>query len=294
MKNGSFVDTEELYNEEIEKESLLSGDEEYDLFKKYNSGDIEARDKIVKSNLRLVRKIAKEYSYGNSDYSDIIQEGTIGLIKAAENFDINRGLKFSTYATHYIRGYIMIFLKKNGHPVHVPANVIGKISEINQVKSEFMENFKRYPSSKELAEAAGLSEKRLLEILKIRLMPFSFDKEISTSEREGIFLKDLIPDINVNVEEEVTDKIMIDEITVLISKVLDTLTEKQKYVLEERYGFKGDGAKTLECVSKKLGVSRQCVHQTEVSALDKLRKPKTKRKLIKAAKCGSREYTINR
>ena len=249
------------YLKEIASTPLLTKEQEEIAFAE---GD---KDLLIKSNLRLVVSIAKHYKNQGLSFQDLIQEGTIGLIKAIEKFDTTTGYKLSTYATWWIKQSISRALTNQARTVRIPAHLIEKLSKINKAKRELEQEFDREPSAAEVAAVVGMTEEKVAELLKVTQPTTSLETPVGEEDTQ---LGDLIADEdNISVEDQA-------EYTMLkaqVSTMLTTLTDREREVVVKRFGLDGNAPKTLEGIGDELGVTRERIRQIESKALRKLRHP---------------------
>ena len=273
-KDMSVNDNVRMYLKEIGKISLLSLDEEQELSKKIASGDEESKKILAESNLRLVVSIAKRYVGRGLLFLDLIQEGNIGLMKAVDKFDYDKGYKFSTYATWWIRQAITRALADQARTMRVPVHMVETINKLARVERQMALDLNREPTDKELAKKMGLSIDKIVEIRRISQDPVSLETPIG--EEDDSHLGDFLADERTMGPEEYTDYTMLKE---ELKSVLETLTKREEEVLELRFGLYDGTCHTLEEVGKKFGVTRERIRQIEAKALRKLRHPSRAKKL---------------
>ena len=273
-KDMSVNDNVRMYLKEIGKISLLSLDEEQELSKKIASGDEESKKILAESNLRLVVSIAKRYVGRGLLFLDLIQEGNIGLMKAVDKFDYDKGYKFSTYATWWIRQAITRALADQARTIRVPVHMVETINKLARVERQMALDLNREPTDKELAKKMGLSIDKIVEIRRISQDPVSLETPIG--EQDDSHLGDFLADERTMGPEEYTDYTMLKE---ELKSVLETLTKREEEVLELRFGLYDGTCHTLEEVGKKFGVTRERIRQIEAKALRKLRHPSRAKKL---------------
>ena len=273
-KDMSVNDNVRMYLKEIGKISLLSLDEEQELSKKIASGDEESKKILAESNLRLVVSIAKRYVGRGLLFLDLIQEGNIGLMKAVDKFDYDKGYKFSTYATWWIRQAITRALADQAITIRVPVHMVETINKLARVERQMALDLNREPTDKELAKKMGLSIDKIVEIRRISQDPVSLETPIG--EEDDSHLGDFLADERTMGPEEYTDYTMLKE---ELKSVLETLTKREEEVLELRFGLYDGTCHTLEEVGKKFGVTRERIRQIEAKALRKLRHPSRAKKL---------------
>ena len=270
----SIDDPVRMYLKEIGKVPLLSADEEVELAKRMENGDIEAKKKLAEANLRLVVSIAKRYVGRGMLFLDLIQEGNLGLIKAVEKFDYKKGYKFSTYATWWIRQAITRAIADQARTIRIPVHMVETINKYVRVQRQLLQELGREPQPEEIAKHMNMPVDRVREIQKISLEPVSLETPIG--EEEDSHLGDFIQDDNVPVPAEAAAFTLLRE---QLDEVLGTLTEREQKVLKLRFGLEDGRARTLEEVGKEFNVTRERIRQIEAKALRKLRHPSRSRKL---------------
>ena len=273
-KDMSVNDNVRMYLKEIGKISLLSLDEEQELSKKIASGDEDAKKILAESNLRLVVSIAKRYVGRGLLFLDLIQEGNIGLMKAVDKFDYDKGFKFSTYATWWIRQAITRALADQARTIRVPVHMVETINKLARVERQMALDLNREPTDSELAKKMNLPLDKIVEIRRISQDPVSLETPIG--EEDDSHLGDFLADERTMGPEEYTDYTMLKE---ELKQVLETLTKREEEVLELRFGLYDGTCHTLEEVGKKFGVTRERIRQIEAKALRKLRHPSRAKKL---------------
>ena len=270
----SIEDPVRMYLKEIGKVPLLSAEEEIELAKRMENGDEEAKKRLAEANLRLVVSIAKRYVGRGMLFLDLIQEGNLGLIKAVEKFDYNKGFKFSTYATWWIRQAITRAIADQARTIRIPVHMVETINKLIRVSRQLLQELGREPTPEEIGEELDMPVERVREILKISQEPVSLETPIG--EEEDSHLGDFIQDDNVPVPAEAAAATLLKE---QLGEVLDTLTEREQKVLRLRFGMNDGRARTLEEVGKEFDVTRERIRQIEAKALRKLRHPSRSRKL---------------
>ena len=270
----SIDDPVRMYLKEIGKVPLLSADEEVELAKRMENGDIEAKKKLAEANLRLVVSIAKRYVGRGMLFLDLIQEGNLGLIKTVEKFDYKKGYKFSTYATWWIRQAITRAIADQARTIRIPVHMVETINKYVRVQRQLLQELGREPQPEEIAKHMNMPVDRVREIQKISLEPVSLETPIG--EEEDSHLGDFIQDDNVPVPAEAAAFTLLRE---QLDEVLGTLTEREQKVLKLRFGLEDGRARTLEEVGKEFKVTRERIRQIEAKALRKLRHPSRSRKL---------------
>ena len=263
-----------MYLKEIGKVPLLTAEEEKDLAMRMDAGDEEAKKKLTEANLRLVVSIAKRYVGRGMLFLDLIQEGNLGLIKAVDKFDFQKGFKFSTYATWWIRQAITRAIADQARTIRIPVHMVETINKLIRVSRQLLQKLGRDPLPEELAEEMGIPEEKVREILKIAQEPVSLETPIG--EEEDSHLGDFIPDDDAPAPAEAAAYSLLKE---QLSDVLDTLTPREEKVLKLRFGLEDGRARTLEEVGKEFNVTRERIRQIEAKALRKLRHPSRSKKL---------------
>ena len=270
----SIEDPVRMYLKEIGKVPLLSAEEEIELAKRMAEGDEDAKKRLAEANLRLVVSIAKRYVGRGMLFLDLIQEGNLGLIKAVEKFDYQKGFKFSTYATWWIRQAITRAIADQARTIRIPVHMVETINKLIRVSRQLLQELGREPLPEEIAEELDMPVERVREILKISQEPVSLETPIG--EEEDSHLGDFIQDDNVPVPAEAAAATLLKE---QLGEVLDTLTDREQKVLRLRFGMNDGRARTLEEVGKEFDVTRERIRQIEAKALRKLRNQSRSRKL---------------
>ena len=270
----SIEDPVRMYLKEIGKVPLLSAEEEIELAKRMADGDEEAKKRLAEANLRLVVSIAKRYVGRGMLFLDLIQEGNLGLIKAVEKFDYQKGFKFSTYATWWIRQAITRAIADQARTIRIPVHMVETINKLIRVSRQLLQELGREPTPEEIAKEMDMPVERVREILKISQEPVSLETPIG--EEEDSHLGDFIQDDNVPVPADAAAFTLLKE---QLEEVLGTLTEREQKVLTLRFGLEDGRARTLEEVGKEFNVTRERIRQIEAKALRKLRHPSRSRKL---------------
>ncbi|MCI8670897.1 MAG: RNA polymerase sigma factor RpoD [Bacilli bacterium] len=273
-KDININDPVRMYLKEIGRISLLSPEEELELSERVATGDEMAKNKLAESNLRLVVSIAKRYVGRGLLFLDLIQEGNIGLMKAVDKFDSDKGYKFSTYATWWIRQAITRALADQARTIRVPVHMVETINKMSRIQRQLTLELNREPSEEELAKKMGISVDKVREVIKISQEPVSLETPIGEEDDShlGDFIKD---ESSMSPEEYATNEILKEE----IKSVLMTLQVREQEVLELRFGLFDGTCHTLEEVGKKFNVTRERIRQIEAKALRKLRHPSRAKKL---------------
>ena len=263
-----------MYLKEIGKVPLLSADEEHELAQKMSEGDEGAKKMLSEANLRLVVSIAKRYVGRGMLFLDLIQEGNLGLIKAVEKFDYQKGYKFSTYATWWIRQAITRAIADQARTIRIPVHMVETINKLIRVSRQLLQELGRDPYPEEIAKEMNLSIDKVREIQKIAQEPVSLETPIG--EEEDSHLGDFIPDDDAPAPAEAASFSLLKE---QLTSVLSTLTPREEKVLRLRFGLDDGRARTLEEVGKEFDVTRERIRQIEAKALRKLRHPSRSKKL---------------
>ena len=274
----SSDDPVRLYLKEIGKYPLLTTEEEIALAKQIAEGTPEeqaaAKKKLSEANLRLVVSIAKRYVGRGMQFLDLIQEGNLGLIKAAEKFDYTKGYKFSTYATWWVRQAITRAIADQARTIRIPVHMVETINKVIRVSRQLLQELGREPTAEELAVEMQMPEEKVREIMKIAQEPVSLETPIG--EEEDSHLGDFIEDHDAPAPADAASFTLLRE---QLEEVLETLTVREKKVLELRFGLEDGRSRTLEEVGQHFGVTRERIRQIEAKALRKLRHPSRSRKL---------------
>ena len=270
----STDDPVRMYLKEIGKVPLLSPEEERALAEKMADGDEDAKRRMAEANLRLVVSIAKRYVGRGMLFLDLIQEGNLGLIKAVEKFDYEKGYKFSTYATWWIRQAITRAIADQARTIRIPVHMVETINKVIRVSRQLLQELGHDPSPEEIANEMGMSVDKVRDILKIAQEPVSLETPIG--EEEDSHLGDFIQDEDASEPSEAASLTLLKE---QLAEVLDTLTPREKKVLELRFGMIDGRTRTLEEVGKEFNVTRERIRQIEAKALRKLRHPSRSKKL---------------
>ncbi|MEB3206090.1 MAG: RNA polymerase sigma factor RpoD [Vampirovibrionales bacterium] len=266
-----------MYLREIGRVPLLTANEEIELARQIAAGGhsgARAKQKLVQANLRLVVSIAKKYVGRGMLFLDLIQEGNLGLIRAAEKFDHERGYKFSTYATWWIRQAITRAIADQARTIRIPVHMVETINKLKKVTRKLAQDLSRKPNEEELAKAMGISVPKLREIIKVAQEPLSLETPIGKEEdsRLGDFIEDREAEAPANA---VAHELLRED----LSDVLASLSPRERDVLRLRFGLDDGRQRTLEEVGQLFGVTRERIRQIEAKALRKLRHPNRSRRL---------------
>ena len=267
-------DPVKMYLKDIGRVPLLSAEEEVELAKRMQEDDVAAKKRLSEANLRLVVSIAKRYVGRGMLFLDLIQEGNLGLMKAVEKFDYQKGFKFSTYATWWIRQSITRAIADQARTIRIPVHMVETINKLTRVQRVLLQELGREPTPEEIAEKMGVTEERVREIQKIAQDPVSLETPIG--EEEASHLGDFIEDEKTMTPSDSVATTMLKE---QLLGVLDTLTPREEKVLRLRYGIDDGKPRTLEEVGKEFNVTRERIRQIEAKALRKLRHPSRSKKL---------------
>ena len=265
----------EKYLQEIGREDLLSTDEEVELAQRIRKGDRKALDKLTKANLRFVVSVAKQYQNQGLSLPDLINEGNLGLIKAAERFDETRGFKFISYAVWWIRQSILQAIAEQSRIVRLPLNQVGSVNKINRMLNKFEQENERRPSVDEISEQTDLPEDKVGEAMLANTRHVSVDAPFIDGEDNSLL------DVLVNDDAPMADRQLVAEsLRSEISNVLQTLNERERCVIKAFYGL-GEPEMTLEEIGNKYGLTRERVRQIKEKAIRRLRN-NTKNQLLKS------------
>jgi len=263
-----------MYLKEIGKVPLLDMDEEIDLAVRMSKNDEVAKQKIVEANLRLVVSIAKRYVGRGMYFLDLIQEGNLGLIKAVEKFDYQKGYKFSTYATWWIRQAITRAIADQARTIRIPVHMVETINKVNRISRQLLQELGHEASPEEVAAEMNMSVDKVRDIMKIAQEPVSLEMPIG--EEDDSHLGDFISDDDAPAPAETASYTLLRE---QLCEVLHTLTPREEHVLKLRFGLEDGRTRTLEEVGKVFNITRERIRQIEAKALRKLRHPSRSKRL---------------
>jgi RNA polymerase primary sigma factor len=253
------------YLQEIGKVDLLTPDEEVELAKRIKEGDQIALEKLTKANLRFVVSVAKQYQNQGLSLGDLINEGNLGLIKAAQRFDETRGFKFISYAVWWIRQSILQALAEQSRIVRLPLNRVGSLNKISKTFSELEQKFEREPSPEELAEVLEVTTAEVVDTMKISGRHVSMDAPFVQGEENSLL------DVLENDSEETPDSgLMTDSLRREVQRALSTLTQRESDVITLYFGLNGEHAMTLEEIGEKFNLTRERVRQIKEKAIRRL------------------------
>ncbi len=274
-------DSVKLYLREIGKIPLLTAEEEFELAQKIINGaekeKKKAKDKMAESNMRLVVSIAKRYSGRGLDFLDLIQEGNTGLLRAVEKFDPDKGFKFSTYATWWIRQAITRAIADQARTIRIPVHMVETINKVLRTQRRLTQELNREPSTEEIAKAMGMEPEKIEYVMKIKQDIASLDASVGRDgEDDDSSLGDFIEDEDrVSPEDSAATQLLKEQ----IATILQTLTDREQKIIKMRFGIGGGKSHTLEEVGAEFSVTRERIRQIEAKALTKLRKNKDTKKL---------------
>ena len=274
LEGVSTEDPVRMYLKEIGNVPLLSGEEEVELAKRVEQGDEEAKKKLTEANLRLVVSIAKKYVGRGMPVLDLIQEGNMGLMKAVDKFDYTKGYKFSTYATWWIRQAITRGIADTGRTIRVPVHMVETINKTLRMTRTLLQELGREPTPEEVAARLNVPVARVREVLKISRDPVSLDTPIG--EEDDSHLGDFIED---DTALSPSDSAAFSMLREELKSALESLTDRERQVIELRFGLLDGRARTLEEVGKEFNVTRERIRQIEAKALRKLRHPSRSKRL---------------
>ena len=259
------LDSLRLYLRSIGKVDLLTAQDEVSLARRIERGDMVAKQAMIEANLRLVVSIAKSYLGRGLSFLDLIQEGSLGLIRAVEKFDYRRGYKFSTYATWWIRQAVTRAIADKARTIRIPVHMVEKLNKVVHVERQLVQEFGREPLPEEIAAELQWTVREVKDIQRISQLPISLEKPIG--EEDDSELGDFVEDETATSPfEQASDNLRREN----VRRALDALPEREREVLEMRYGLKGSEARTLEEVGRAFGVTRERIRQIENNTLKKL------------------------
>jgi RNA polymerase primary sigma factor len=270
-------DSVRLYLREIGKIPLLTAEEELALAKKVVSGDKRSKDKMAEANMRLVVSIAKRYSGRGLDFLDLIQEGNTGLLRAVEKFDPEKGFKFSTYATWWIRQAITRAIADQARTIRIPVHMVETINKLLRTQRRMTQELNREPSIEELAKELEMEPEKVEYVMKIKQDITSLDAGVGRDgDDEDSVLRDFIEDEDSATPEESAASQLLKE---QVQSILSTLSDREQKIIKMRFGLENGKSHTLEEVGQEFAVTRERIRQIEAKALAKLRKHKDSKKL---------------
>ena len=262
------------YLQEIGREELVTPDEEVELAQRIRKGDQEALEKLTRANLRFVVSVAKQYQNQGLSLPDLINEGNLGLIKAAEKFDETRGFKFISYAVWWIRQSILQALAEQSRIVRLPLNQVGSLNKINKALGKFEQEYERQPSNEELAEMIDIPKDKISDTLRVGSRHVSVDAPFVEGEDNSLL--DVLP----NDDSPSADKTLVNEsLNTEIERALSTLTDREREIIKSFFGI-GCQEMTLEEIGERFGLTRERVRQIKEKAIRRLKSP-SRSKLLK-------------
>ena len=273
LEEGSVTDPVRQYLRDIGKIPLLTAAEEVELAKRAEKNEKKARDKLISANLRLVVSIAKKYVGRGMSLLDLIEEGNIGLMRAVDKYDWRRGYKFSTYATWWIRQAITRAIADQARTIRIPVHMVETINRFNRTQRRLMQELGREPNPEEVAKVLEIDVSKAREIIKVSQEPTSLETPVG--DEEDSHLGDFIADQGLQPDEQATRELL----KVHLDEVLDSLSPREKRVLQLRFGLEDGKQRTLEEVGKEFGVTRERIRQIEAKAIRKLKHPTRAKKL---------------
>ncbi len=270
-------DSVRLYLREIGKIPLLSAEEEMELAQRVTQGDKKAKDKMAEANMRLVVSIAKRYSGRGLDFLDLIQEGNTGLLRAVEKFDPDKGFKFSTYATWWIRQAITRAIADQARTIRIPVHMVETINKLLRTQRRMTQELNREPTIEELSKELDMEPEKIEYVMKIKQDISSLDAGVGRDgDEEDSVLGDFIEDEDtVSPEESATNQLLKEQ----VNDVLSSLSDREQKIVRMRFGLDNGKSHTLEEVGQEFAVTRERIRQIEAKALAKLRKHKDAKKL---------------
>ena len=265
ITNRDSITLEKYFND-VSREILLTAEEEVDLAQRIREGDEAAKDKLIRANLRFVISVAKQYQSSKLTLNDLINEGNIGLIKAAQRFDEKRGFKFISYAVWWIRQSILQAIVEKSRMIRLPANKMATLSKIDQVSSDYMQQFEREPTEEELSEIMEMSIGEIKKAISSASQPSSVDKPFADGEDHSLL--DVLENKDSNLAEE--EVVHNDSLKRDVTRLLEVLSEKEATIIKMYFGIADTSAHSLEAISDHLGISKERVRQIKERALKKL------------------------
>ena len=273
LEEGSVTDPVRQYLRDIGKIPLLTAQDEIELAKRAEKNEKKARDKLINSNLRLVVSIAKKYVGRGMSLLDLIEEGNIGLMRAVDKYDWRRGYKFSTYATWWIRQAITRAIADQARTIRIPVHMVETINRFNRTQRRLMQELGREPNPEEVAKVLEIDVSKAREIIKVSQEPTSLETPVG--DEEDSHLGDFIADQGLQPDEQATRELL----KIHLDEVLDSLSPREKRVLQLRFGLEDGKQRTLEEVGREFGVTRERIRQIEAKAIRKLKHPTRAKKL---------------
>ena len=284
-------DSVRLYLREIGKIPLLTPEEEADLAQRIVKGDQKAKNKMVESNMRLVVSIAKRYGGRGLDFLDLIQEGNTGLLRAVEKFDPDKGFKFSTYATWWVRQAITRAIADQARTIRIPVHMVETINKVLRTSRKLTSELNREPTNEEIAKELDMEPEKIDYVMRIKQDIASLDASVGREgDDEDSVLGDFVEDEERDSPEDSAANQILKE---QLSEIIATLTDREQKIIRLRFGIGGGRPHTLEEVGAEFDVTRERIRQIEAKALSKLRKNKETKKLHEYLRQEAHEKTIN-
>ncbi len=268
-------DSVRLYLREIGKIPLLNPEEELALAHKVKEGDKDAKDKMAEANMRLVVSIAKRYSGRGLDFLDLIQEGNTGLLRAVEKFDPDKGFKFSTYATWWIRQAITRAIADQARTIRIPVHMVETINKLLRTQRRLTQELNREPTNEEIAAAMDMEVDKVEYVMKIKQDITSLDANVRDDDDDSVLADFIEDDEAISPEDAATTQLLKEQ----VKDMLGVLTDREQKILKMRFGLEDGKSHTLEEVGQEFSVTRERIRQIEAKALSKLRKHKDAKKL---------------
>ena len=257
----------DLYLNEIRRYPLLSREDEVALARQAKAGDAKAQEKLVRANLRFVVSIAKKYVGNGVPLEDLINDGNVGLVKAAERFDPERGFKFISYAVWWIRQSILVSVSENSRMIRMPMNRVGLAQKATKMSRQLEQDLGRDPDAEELAKELGVTREEIEEVTTFSQATLSLDQPVHDEGNETTFVDQIVDDRNALPDQGAyADSLKRD-----MARALEGLTDRERTILVRYYGLNGVKARTLEDIGKEMGYTRERIRQIKEQAIDKLR-----------------------
>lgn len=257
----------DLYLNEIRRYPLLSREDEVALARQARAGDAKAQEKLVRANLRFVVSIAKKYVGNGVPLEDLINDGNLGLVKAAERFDPERGFKFISYAVWWIRQSILVSVSENSRMIRMPMNRVGLAQKATKMSRQLEQDLGRDPDAEELAKELGVTREEIEEVTTFSQATLSLDQPVHDEGNETTFVDQIVDDRNALPDQGAyADSLKRD-----MARALEGLTDRERTILVRYYGLNGVKARTLEDIGKEMGYTRERIRQIKEQAIDKLR-----------------------
>jgi RNA polymerase primary sigma factor len=257
----------DLYLNEIRRYPLLSREDEVELARKARAGDMQAQEKLVRANLRFVVSIAKKYVGNGVPLEDLINDGNLGLVKAAERFDPERGFKFISYAVWWIRQSILVSVSENSRMIRMPMNRVGLAQKATKLSRQLGQDLGRDPDAAELAKELGVTREEIEEVTTFSQATLSLDQPVHDEGNETTFVDQIVDDRSASPDTGA----YVDSLKRDMERALESLTDRERTILVRYYGLNGVKARTLEDIGKEMGYTRERIRQIKEQAIDKLR-----------------------